>query len=122
MNDSTKKTHPTAATVEQAWQETLDRLGRFQLLFINDLGAERGSEFSLEQVFAVIDSRYRTRKSVLIITNLTLNQLKNSENMAYALVFDRVLEMCPIRLCVTGDSRRKGNAERRKKVARELLL
>lgn len=103
-------------------QETLDRLGRFQLLFIDDLGAERGSEFSLEQVFAVIDSRYRARKPVVITTNLTLNQLENPENMAYARIFDRILEMCPIRLCMTGDSRRKGNAERRKKVARELLL
>lgn len=103
-------------------QEVLDRLGRFQLLFIDDLGAERGSEFSLEQVFAAIDSRYRAKKPVVITTNLTLTQLENPENMAYARIFDRVLEMCPIRLCVSGPSRRKGLADDRRALARELLL
>lgn len=103
-------------------QEVLDRLGRFQLLFIDDLGAERGSEFSLEQVFAAIDSRYRAQKPVVITTNLTLKQLENPENMAYARIFDRVLEMCPIRLCMSGLSRRKGLADERRALARELLL
>lgn len=103
-------------------QEVLDRLGRFQLLFIDDLGAERGSEFSLEQVFTVIDSRYRAQKPVVITTNLTLKQLESPENMAYARIFDRILEMCPIRLCVSGPSRRKGLADDRRELARELLL
>ncbi len=103
-------------------QEVLDRLGRFQLLFIDDLGAERNSEFSLEQVFSVVDSRYRAGKPIIITTNLTLQQLENPENMAYSRIFDRVLEMCPIRLCVSGASRRKENAEQRKELARELLL
>lgn len=103
-------------------QEALDRLGRFQLLFIDDLGAERGSEFSLEQVFAAIDSRYRAQKPVVITTNLTLTQLENPENMSYARIFDRVLEMCPIRLCVSDPSRRKGLADERRALARELLL
>lgn len=103
-------------------QEVLDRLGRFQLLFINDLGAERNSEFSLEQVFSVVDSRYRAQKPIVITTNLTLKQLESPENMAYARIFNRVLEMCPIRLAVTGASRRSGNAEQRKRLAHELLL
>lgn len=103
-------------------QEVLDRLGRFRLLFIDDLGAERNSEFSLEQVFAVIDSRYRAQKPVVITTNLTLKQLESPENMAYARIFDRVLEMCPVRLCVSGPSRRKGLADDRRELARELLL
>lgn len=103
-------------------QEALDQLGRFQLLFIDDLGAERNSEFSLEQVFSVIDSRYRARKPVVITTNLTLKQLENPENMAFSRIFDRALGMCPIRLCVSGPSRRKGLADDRRELARELLL
>lgn len=103
-------------------QETHDRLGRFQLLFLDDLGAERSTEFSLEQVFSVIDSRYRTKKPVVITTNLTLKQIENPENLAYSRIFDRVLEMCPIRLCVSGSSRRQGLAGSRRALARELLL
>lgn len=103
-------------------QETLDRLGRFQLLFVDDLGSERNSEYSLEQVFSVIDSRYRAGKPIIITTNLTLQQLENPENMAYSRIFDRVLEMCPVRLCVSGPSRRKGLADERRALARELLL
>ena len=48
--------------------------------------------------------------------------MENPENLAYSRIFDRVLEMCPVRLPVTGKSRRAGLAEERRKLARELLL
>ena len=38
--------------------EYLNSLNRFNLLILDDLGAERQSDFALEQVFNVIDSRY----------------------------------------------------------------
>jgi hypothetical protein len=37
----------------------LDSLGDYDLLIIDDLGAERNTEYALEQMFSVIDSRYR---------------------------------------------------------------
>ena len=40
----------------------IDSMNRYSLLIIDDLGMERNSEFALEQVFHVIDSRYRSRK------------------------------------------------------------
>lgn len=103
-------------------QETLDRLGRFQLLFLDDLGAERSTEFSLEQIFSVVDSRYRTKRPTLITTNLSVKDIENPQNMAYSRIFDRILEMCPIRIAVTGQSRRQGLADSRRALARELLL
>lgn len=39
----------------------IDSLNRYSLLIIDDLGIERNSEFALEQVFNVIDSRYRSK-------------------------------------------------------------
>lgn len=43
-------------------------------------------------------------------------------NLSYTRIFDRLLELCPIRLCVSGPSRRKGLADDRRELARELLL
>ena len=42
----------------------LANLNAYDLLILDDLGAERGTEYALEQVFAVIDARYRSRKTV----------------------------------------------------------
>ena len=47
-------------------------LNAYDLLILDDLGAERGTEYALEQVFAVIDARYRSRKPLIVTTNLTL--------------------------------------------------
>jgi DNA replication protein DnaC len=44
------------------------------------------------------------------------------ETMQYKRIFDRVAEMCPVSLLVDGESRRIQNAQRRKELARELLL
>lgn len=37
---------------------------------------ERGTEYGLEQVYNVIDSRYRSRKPLIVTTNLTLDSLQ----------------------------------------------
>ena len=39
----------------------IDSLNQYSLLIIDDLGIERSTEFALEQVFNVIDSRYRSK-------------------------------------------------------------
>lgn len=103
-------------------QKALDRLARYQCILLDDFGVERGTEYAQEQLFAVVDARYRAKRPTVITTNLTLQQLENPENMAYSRIFDRVLEMCPVRLCVSGPSRRKGLADARRALARELLL
>ena len=53
----------------------IESFNQYSLLIIDDLGVERSSEFALEQVFSVIDSRYRSRKPIIITTNLTLEEL-----------------------------------------------
>lgn len=103
-------------------QAVLDRLENFRLVFLDDFGAERSSEYAMEQVFSVIDSRYRIKRPVIITTNLSLKEMENPQNLSYSRIFDRVLEMCPVRLCVSGTSRRAGLADERRKLARELLL
>lgn len=102
-------------------QEYIDRMRRYSLLVIDDLGAERNTEFSAEMVYNVIDTRYRSGKPLIITTNLTLSDLEKPEDLTYRRIYDRVLEMCPIRLKLNGESRRKENAEARTQLAREIL-
>ena len=54
----------------------LNRLNDHSLLIIDDLGIERGTEYALEQVYNVIDTRYKSGKPLIVTTNLTLDELK----------------------------------------------
>lgn len=102
-------------------QEYIDRLQRYSLLVIDDLGSERNTGFSAEMVYNVIDTRYRSGKPLIVTTNLTLPDLENPKDLTYKRIYDRVLEMCPIRLKLNGESRRKENAAIRVRRAREIL-
>lgn len=102
-------------------QAVVDHLQRFELLVIDDLGAERDSRFGLEQLFNVIDSRARAKLPLIVTTNVTLEELKDPPTQQLARIYDRVLEMCPIQIKLAGESRRKALAERRAELARALL-
>lgn len=102
-------------------QAYIDNLQKYDLLVIDDLGVERDSTYAAEQVFNVIDSRARSGLPLIVTTNLTMTELKNPPTMQLARVYDRVLELCPIAIEMTGESRRAGNAEARRAKARELL-
>ncbi len=89
------------------------------LLILDDFGMERGTEYGLEQVYNVIDSRYRSGKPLIVTTNLILEELQNPEDAAHARIYDRLTEMCcPV--CITGENFRKTKA--REKMERLRLL
>ena len=89
-------------------QTFIDSINRYSLLIIDDLGAERDSEFMLEQVFNIIDSRYRSGLPFIITTNLSWDEIKNPQNIKYARIYDRIIERCfPVE--VSGASRRRQN-------------
>ena len=75
-------------------QELYDSLNRFALLVIDDLGAERKTEYMQEIVYNVIDSRYRAGLPMIITTNLTADELKNPQDITNKRIYDRVLERC----------------------------
>ena len=87
-------------------QEYIDEFNNFQLLVIDDLGIERDTPFAKEQVFNIIDSRYRSGLPMIITTNLTMEKIKNPEDIENRRIYDRILERCfPIE--VSGSSRRR---------------
>ena len=89
-------------------QEFIDSVNNYSLLILDDLGAERKSEYMQEMVFNIIDSRYRSGRPFIITTNLTLAEINNPNGIGYSRIYDRILERChPVE--VTGTSRRKQN-------------
>ena len=102
-------------------QKRIDQLQHYSLLVIDDLGVERDTSYSVEQVYNVVDTRARSGKPVIITTNLSLKDLENPPSLAYKRIYDRVLEMCPIRLKLVGASRRVSNASERRDAARRIL-
>ena len=98
----------------------LDDLNRYRLLVIDDLGAERQSEYALEIVYNVIDGRYKAQKPLIVTTNTPLIEMQKAPNMDYQRIYDRVLAMCvPIK--IDGESRRKGIAAEKMKTVKEIF-
>ena len=86
-------------------QEYLDSLNDFSLLVIDDLGIERETAYAKEQIYNIVDSRYRAGLPMIITTNLTLDNIKKPDDIADGRVYDRIIERCfPIE--VTGSNRR----------------
>ena len=87
-------------------QQYYDNLNSFPLLVIDDLSAERKTEYMQEIVFNVIDSRYRAKLPIIVTTNLTREELLNPADLTYQRIFSRLFEMCtPIE--VSGKDRRQ---------------
>ena len=100
--------------------EYISRLCRYPLLILDDFGMERGTEYGLEQVFNVIDSRYRSGKPLIVTTNLTLDDLRNPEDTAHSRIYDRLISMCvPVRF--TGDNFRQEAAQRKMESMKKLI-
>ncbi len=83
-------------------QEYYDSLNKFPLLVLDDLSAERKTEYMQEIVFNVIDARYRAKLPLIITTNLTREELMNPADITYQRIFSRLFEMCtPIEIAGT---------------------
>lgn len=90
--------------------DVVDNLCRYPLLIIDDFGMERGTEYALEQIYNIVDSRYRSRKPLIVTTNLTLGEIRYPQDTAHARIYDRLLEMCVPVSCI-GVSFRKETAQ-----------
>ena len=108
-----------AATFEGR-NEYISKLCRYPLLILDDFGMERGTEYGLEQVYNVIDSRYRSEKPLIVTTNLSLDELNNPPDTAHKRIYDRVTEMCtPV--CCSGVNFRREKAQEKMERLKKLM-
>jgi DNA replication protein DnaC len=83
-----------------------ERLTSVDLLHIDDLGAEKRSDWVLEQLYALVNERYEAERSVVITTNLPHDEL---EQQIGARTVSRLNQICD-EVPVFGDDRRYGKA------------
>ena len=111
MTNFSKILNQMGAMYTEERYQYIASLNYYSLLIIDDLGIERSTEYAKEQVYAVIDERYKANLPLIITTNLTINEIRNPENVADARIYSRVLEMCtPVHV---------GGADRRQAVSRD---
>ena len=61
---------------EQSYIEFFERLTGVDLLHLDDLGAENRTEWVLEQLYALVNERYESQRSLVVTTNLDEAELE----------------------------------------------
>jgi DNA replication protein DnaC len=81
----------------------LERLAAVDLLHLDDVGAERTSEWVLEQLYSIVNARYEDERAMVITTNLDHAELR--EQIGERTV-SRLIEICGDPLPLYGHDRR----------------
>lgn len=90
-------------------EAVLRMVAQTPLLVLDDVGTERDTEYMGEQVYEIINARYKAQKPLIVTTNLTMAALKNTEDVTHRRIYDRIVEMCtPCK--VSGGGRRQKTA------------
>ena len=96
----------------QLCSEMLEQLRSCDLLVIDDLGAERTTDFVIEQLVLILEDRNYQNKPWIINSNLDLNQIKEYYT---ARTSDRILERARVFKLVKEKSSRVEMASQRKR-------
>jgi DNA replication protein DnaC len=88
---------------ERSHVDLLDRLAAVDLLHVDDVGAERTTDWVLEELYSIVNARYEEQRSMVITTNI-LDREALCEQITERTV-SRLTEMCD-ELPLLGDDRR----------------
>jgi DNA replication protein DnaC len=90
--------------------DILDELRFSRLLALDDLGAEKWSEWAESRIYELLDYRYRNGKPVFITTNLPLKEFGEQVGPR---IMDRLIETCDV-IALKGKSYRQKLARDRR--------
>jgi DNA replication protein DnaC len=88
---------------ERSYIDFFRRLVSVDLLHLEDLGAEKRTDWVLEQLYSLVNERYEEKRSLIVTTNLDFGEL---ENQIGARTVSRIVEMCGDPLNLYGEDRR----------------
>lgn len=91
------------------------------LLIIDDLGAERGTEFAVERVHSLVDTRISSNKPMIVTTNIDISNMGNCNDIKKKRTFDRILP-ATFSLAMKGTSYRMKQAQKSYSELKELLM
>lgn len=77
----------------ESYLSFFEQLTSVDLLHIDDLGAEKRSDWVLEQLYALVNERYDAERSILVTTNLELEEL---ETQIGARTVSRLSQICDL--------------------------
>jgi DNA replication protein DnaC len=88
---------------EDSYLAFFERLTSVDLLHLDDLGAEKRSDWVLEQLYGIVDERYQSQRSMVVTTNLDQAAL---EEQIGARTVSRLVEICGDPLPLFGEDLR----------------
>jgi DNA replication protein DnaC len=77
---------------ERSHVDLLDRLAAVDLLHVDDVGAERTTDWVLEELYSIVNARYEDQRSMVVTTNIT-DRDELCEQIT-ARTVSRLTEMC----------------------------
>ena len=88
---------------EQSYSDLFERLATVDLLHLDDLGAEKQTEWVIEQLYAVVNERYERQRALIVTSNVEPDDL---EKQLGPRVVSRLVEMCGDPVMLFDDDRR----------------
>jgi DNA replication protein DnaC len=86
-----------------SYEQFFDRLASVDLLHIDDLGAEKRTDWVLEQLYSIVNERYESARSMVVTTNLSEDDLAAQIGRR---TVSRLLEICGSPLQIEGQDLR----------------
>lgn len=76
-------------------QERLEQFGKYDLVVLDDFGAERATEYKQELITMIVDCLYRHRVPVIITSNRDYARMIRDNSDLFAMrIYSRICEMC----------------------------
>jgi DNA replication protein DnaC len=88
---------------ERSYMDFFRRLVAVDLLHLEDVGAEKRSDWVLEQLYSLVNERYEQERSIIVTTNLGLEDL---EQQIGPRTVSRLVEICGDPLPLYGPDQR----------------
>jgi DNA replication protein DnaC len=91
-----RQTYQEAET-ENAYSQFFERVTSVDLLYIDDLGAERHTDWVVEQLYAVVNERYESQRAMLVTSNAERDVDEGQHQLVEqigARTVSRLIEIC----------------------------
>ena len=88
---------------QRSYMDFYRRLAAVDLLHLDDLGAEKQTDWVLEQLYSLVNERYEQERSIIVTTNLSFEQL---EQQIGERTVSRLVEICGDPLPLFGEDQR----------------
>lgn len=75
--------------------DVVKKFSKIEYLLLDDLGAEKTTEWSITTLYTIIDRRYRDMKKTIVTTNLSIDQIASqiSERIASRLASGKIIKI-----------------------------